>query len=78
VLHHGHGEEDGSRLVVPCNQAEADVIAGFRTGVKGASFDFISSDTSVPYLTTGWSVPRDEGPGPERSRAHRADSAHPG
>jgi hypothetical protein len=52
VLHHGHGEEDGSRLVVPCNQAEADVIAGFRTGVKGASFDFISSDTSVPYLTT--------------------------
>ena len=52
VLHHGYGEEDGSQLVILCNRAEADVIAGWRAGVGGASFDFISSDTSVPYLTT--------------------------
>lgn len=52
VLEHGYGEEDGSQLVILCNRAEGDLIAGYRSGVDGAQFDFISSDTSVPYLTT--------------------------
>ncbi|MDE0775921.1 MAG: hypothetical protein OSB43_06595 [Nocardioides sp.] len=52
VLEHGYGEDDGSQLVILCNRNEADVIAGWRAGAGGAKFDFISSDTSVPYLTT--------------------------
>lgn len=52
VLEHGYGDNDGSQLVIVCNRAEGDVIAGWRAGVNGARFDFISSDTSVPYLTT--------------------------
>lgn len=52
VLHHGYGEDDGSTLVILCNRQEADVVAGWRAGVNGAKFDFVSSDTSVPYLTT--------------------------
>lgn len=52
VLHHGYGEDDGATLVLLCNRQESDVIAGWRAGVGGASFDFIPSDTSVPYLTT--------------------------
>ncbi len=53
VTHHGYGEEDGAQIVVLCNQQEADVVAGWRAGdANGAKFDFISSDTSVPYLTT--------------------------
>lgn len=52
VLHHGYGEDDGSQLVILCNRTEGDLIAGYRAGVAGAKFDFISSDTSVPYLTT--------------------------
>jgi hypothetical protein len=51
VLHHGYGDDDGSTLVMLCNRQEADLIAGFRAGVSGAKFDFVSSDTSVPYLT---------------------------
>ncbi|GAB3875416.1 hypothetical protein [Terrabacter terrigena] len=52
VLEHGYGEVDGAQLVILCNRTEGDVIAGWRAGVGGAKFDFISSDTSVPYLTT--------------------------
>lgn len=52
VLEHGYGEDDGAQLVILCNRAEGDVIAGWRAGVGSAGFDFISSDTSVPYLTT--------------------------
>lgn len=52
VLEHGYGEADGAQLVILCGRAESDTIAGFRAGVNGAKFDFISSDTSVPYLTT--------------------------
>lgn len=52
VLEHGYGEDDGAQLVVLCNRADADTIASFRAGVNGAKFDFITSDTSVPYLTT--------------------------
>lgn len=52
VLEHGYGDNDGSQLVILSNRAEADVVAGWRVGVGGAGFDFISSDTSVPYLTT--------------------------
>lgn len=51
VLEHGYGDEDGSTLVILANRQEADVIAGFRAGVNSAKFDFIPSDTSVPYLT---------------------------
>lgn len=52
VLEHGYGDDDGSTLVILCNRAEGDVIAEWRAGVNGAKFDFITSDTSVPYLTT--------------------------
>jgi len=52
VLEHGYGEDDGAKLVILCNRADADTIAGFRAGVTSAKFDFITSDTSVPYLTT--------------------------
>ncbi|MDP9444351.1 MAG: hypothetical protein M3P83_08375 [Actinomycetota bacterium] len=52
VLHHGYGEDDGATLVLLCNRQEGDIVAGWRAGVGGASFDFIPSDTSVPYLTT--------------------------
>lgn len=52
VLHHGYGEDDGAQLVILCNRQESDVMAGYRAGVNSAKFDFISSDTSVPYLTT--------------------------
>jgi hypothetical protein len=52
VLEHGYGEDDGAKLVIVCNRADADTIAGFRSGVNSAKFDFITSDTSVPYLTT--------------------------
>jgi len=51
VLHHGYGDADGAQIVLLVNRQEADVIAGFRAGTNGAKFDFISSDTSVPYLT---------------------------
>lgn len=51
VLHHGYGDEDGAQLVLLCNRQEGDIIASWRAGVGGAKFDFISSDTSVPYLT---------------------------
>lgn len=52
VFHHGYGEDDGAELVVLANPVEADVIAGWRANVGGARFDYVSSDTSVPYLTT--------------------------
>ena len=83
VTHHGYGEEDGAKIVVLCNQQEADVVAGWRAGdANGAKFDFISSDTSVPYLTTEQLVGQPSAgqlPGPEdlrpvRPGTHRSDS----
>lgn len=51
VLEHGYGD-NGAQLVLLCSREHADDIAGWRAGVNGAKFDYISSDASVPYLTT--------------------------
>lgn len=52
VLHHGYGDGDGSQLVILCGREWADTMAGWRAGIDGASFDYVSSDNAVPYLTT--------------------------
>ena len=53
-IHHGYGVDDGARIVVLTSLQDgvSDAIQGFRAGVAGAKFDFIPSDTSIPYLTT--------------------------
>ncbi|WP_299052146.1 hypothetical protein [uncultured Nocardioides sp.] len=52
VLEHGYGEDDGAQLVILAGRDLADTIAGWRAGVNGAAFDYIPSETAVPYLTT--------------------------
>lgn len=52
VTEHGYGPALGDRIVVLANPQEVKVIAGFRAGVNGASFDFIPSESAPAYLTT--------------------------
>lgn len=52
VTEHGYGPELGDQMVVLANPQEVKVIAGFRAGVGGASFDFIPSESAPAYLTS--------------------------
>lgn len=52
VTEHGYGPVNGDTVVILANKQEAKVISTFRAGAGGASYDFIASDTSIPYLTT--------------------------
>ncbi|WP_420114061.1 hypothetical protein [Pseudactinotalea sp.] len=52
VEEHGHGRVVGDTMVILASKTEAKVISTFRAGSNGASYDFVASDTSIPYLTT--------------------------
>jgi hypothetical protein len=68
ITEHGYGTTPGSRILVFCNQAEADRIAGWRAGEESrapvnpetsgpiAKFDFIPSADAPAYLTSEFIV----------------------
>lgn len=56
VQEHGYGLDPGTRILILCSHAEADVIMGFRAGVqnnntKVAKYDAVPSASAPPYLT---------------------------
>jgi hypothetical protein len=61
ITEHLYGTSPGSKLLVFCNQAEADRIAGWRAGETSANsqvakFDFVPSSTAAPFLSSEFLV----------------------
>jgi len=51
IQHHGHGAPSGDRVIILANPVDAQVIRSFRSGVAGASNDFIPADDAPAFLT---------------------------
>jgi hypothetical protein len=58
LTEHGYGKQQGSQILIFCNETELDHIVTFRAGEESrtggpkALYDFIPSATAPPYLTS--------------------------